>query len=54
MDICSAVVLLEAGVLPVAGGWCDQAATFVQAVLIVSAEKAEYDRRRIEKANRGA
>ena len=39
-DIVQLVVLCELGVLPDAGGWADQAASFVQAYPIVSNEIA--------------
>lgn len=43
--------LIEAGILPVAGGWRDQAAVFIDAVRFVSIERAAYDK---EKHTRGA
>ncbi len=42
-DICRIASLVPLGVLPSAGGICDQAATFVDAVPIILREKRHYD-----------
>lgn len=43
-EIVRSASFLEAGVLPAAGGWADQAATWIDAVCLVSAEVAKYRR----------
>lgn len=42
MEICQAVEFLEAGLLPSSGGWADQPATFIDALIICQHEKAGY------------
>lgn len=44
--VCASADLLEVGILPVAGGWEDQAATFCDAVRIALHERAGYRERR--------
>lgn len=41
-EICQAVVMMESGILPHPGGWTDQAATFVDAAMLVASERAHY------------
>lgn len=36
--------MLEAGILPVAGGWLDQSEDFVKAVEIINGERSAIDR----------
>lgn len=45
LDVVRSVSMLECGVLPCAGGWTDQAATWVDAVGIVRSEIDEYRRK---------
>ena len=45
IDVIRGVSLLELGVLPAAGGWADQAATWVDAVGIVRRELDDYRRK---------
>ena len=53
---CDAVVrsfgMLEKGILPVAGGWSDQSAQWVDAVAIVEREVDDYRRKAMEDARR--
>ena len=48
LDIVRGVSLLECGVLPCAGGWTDQAATWVDAVGIVRREIDDYRRKALK------
>lgn len=41
-DVVRSVAMLESGILPVAGGWTDQSATWVDAVELVRMEIDEY------------
>ena len=41
--------LVELGILPVAGGWMDQAHLFVSACRVLAQEKADYDRAEMRK-----
>lgn len=41
-EICQAVEFLEVGILPGAGGWADQPATFVDALILCQHERASY------------
>lgn len=45
LDIVRSVPFLECGVLPCAGGWTDQSATWVDAVGIVRSEIDAYRRK---------
>ncbi len=49
-DLCRAADLLEDGVLPAAGGWADQAATFVDGLMLVRRWRAEYRKKAEERA----
>jgi hypothetical protein len=49
MDVIRSVSFLECGVMPSAGGWADQSATWVDAVGIVRSEIDDYRRRESEK-----
>lgn len=41
-DVCRAVGMHEAGILPFEGGWYQQSATFIDALELVSGELARY------------
>lgn len=54
-QVCEAAILFaEAGVLPVAGGWLEQSATFVDALALVLKERAHYLEERRREAERAA
>lgn len=44
LDVVRSVAMLEHGVLPVSGGWTDQAAPWVDAVSVVQSEIEDYRR----------
>lgn len=46
------LTLAELGILPVAGGWEDQSATFLQAFRFASSERAKIERRLEEAARK--
>ena len=50
--ICEYVSLLEVGILPVAGGLEDQAASFLEAIRFTQGLKAELEREELEKQQR--
>lgn len=50
--IVQAVCRLQVGILPAAGGWCDQAAAFADAADLVGRQQQRYHERRIEEAKR--
>lgn len=54
LAVCRAADLLAHGLLPAAGGWAEQAAPFVDALLIVRRLQAEYQRKAQEDAQRRA
>ena len=43
-DVCRAALMFEQSVLPVAGGWAEQSAVFIDALAIARAELAHYRR----------
>lgn len=49
LDICQGAELIELGLLPVAGGWADQSATFFDALVLVLREKAGYEKQRAKR-----
>lgn len=50
-DVVRSVALLEVGLLPVTGGWAEQAATWVDAIGVVRGviDRIERERRRAER-----
>lgn len=44
---------LQLGILPVAGGWCDQAATFCDASELVGNQQARYLEQQLERSRKG-
>jgi hypothetical protein len=53
LDVCSAAVFLEmGGVMPSTGGWAEQSATFLDALVIVCKERAHYEEQRIKAASK--
>lgn len=54
LAICRAADLLAHGLLPAAGGWAEQSAPFVDALLLVRRQQAEYQRKAHERAREKA
>lgn len=55
-EALAAYHMLEAGILPCAGGWLDQSEAFVRAVEVINAERAVIERenqQRREASSRG-
>lgn len=42
-QVCQDAILLDTGILPAAGGWSDQAASWVAAVTFVAGQRAQYE-----------
>lgn len=49
LDVCQGAELIELGILPVAGGWAEQSATFFDALVLVLREKAGYEKQRAKR-----
>lgn len=49
LEVCRMVSLAEVGILPLAGGWRDQPATFADAFWILLTEKREHEREASER-----
>ena len=54
LEVCDAASMLEQGVLPMPGGWLDQAATGWDAIKLALSERAAYEERAEEAARRRA
>lgn len=53
VDVVKAAARVQLGILPVAGGWCDQAALFCEAADLVAHHSARYHEQRLEAMRKG-
>jgi hypothetical protein len=52
LQVCDSLALLDLGVLPMSGGWAEQAAPWYDAAVIALQERAEYQRLERDKLER--